>query len=151
MAKAEIPDDVTPDYENTAVREALEALQQDPDYDHLVAFLLSLRNGYLVVDVTGTPKKKSTRIRTIRSTKGQLVLPIFTSMDELRQATQSSKEKAQGAVMPAHEALAIIRSDRFVAAEFNPATSKQVMLRKYVELAAGDDDITPDVLEKMRA
>ncbi|MGO1435182.1 MAG: SseB family protein [Canibacter sp.] len=138
--------DITPDYENTSVREALDALQQTPDYDHLVSFLNSLREGYLVVDVTG---KKKTRIRTIRSTKGQLVLPIFTSLDELRAA--AAKAGAKGAVMPAREALALIRTDRFVAAEFNPASSKQVMLRKYVELAAGEDEITQSTLEEMRA
>lgn len=136
--------DITPDYENKEVRDALDALQKTPDYEHLAAFLLSLREGYLVIDVTGTGK----RARTLRSTNGQLVLPIFTSMGELRAA---AKKGAKGAVMPALEALALIRSDRFVAAEFDPASSKQVMLRKYVELAAGSDEITVTVLEEMRA
>lgn len=139
--------DITPDYENTAVKQALSALQATPDYPHLVAFLRSLRDGYLVVDVTGTSTKK-TRVRTIRSTTGELVLPVFTSLAELRRA--AGKPDAKGAVMPAREALALIRTDRFVAAEFDPASARQVMLRKYVELAAGEDPITPEALEAMR-
>lgn len=147
MAQPEIPDDVTPDYENTGVRDALRALQQTPDYERLVAFLESLRHGYLIADATGGTSKKGTRIRTIRSTRGQLVLPLFTSINELRSA--AGNDKAKGVMMPAKKALALIRSDRFVAAELNPASSKQVLLRKYVELAAGDAQITQETLERM--
>jgi hypothetical protein len=151
-ARPSIPDDVHAYYANEQVREALRALQQTPDYEHLAAFLEALREGYLVVDVTGTSsKRKRPRVRTIRSTKGQLVLPIFTSMDELRAIVPADRrDQLKGAVMPAREALALISSDRFVAAEFDKASAALVVLRKYVSLAAGDDPITPETLAALR-
>ncbi|MGW9021564.1 SseB family protein [Leucobacter chromiiresistens] len=147
-----IPEDVHADYANTPVREALTALQQTPDYAHLAAFLNALRDGYLVVDVTGAPsKKRGHRVRMIRSTTGQPVLPIFTSMAELRAIAPAGRsEQVKGAVMPARDALALIGSDRFVAAEFDKASASLVVLRKYVTLAAGDDEITAELLEGMR-
>lgn len=147
-----IPEEVHADYANEAVRTALRELQAEPDYAHLAAFLLALREGYLIVDVTGAAsKKKGTRFRTIRSTKGQLVLPIFTSMDELRAiAPAGRRDQLRGAVMPALEALALIGTDRFVAAEFDKASASLVILRKYITLAAGDEPITAESLEAMR-
>ena len=66
------------DYSNTQARNALTALQQSPNYEHLAAFLNAIREGFLVVDVTGTTtKKRGTRARTLRTAQGQLVLPIF--------------------------------------------------------------------------
>lgn len=148
----DIPDEVHADYANDGARAALESLQRTPDYEHLAAFLTSLREGYLVVDVSGAPpKKKGHRVRTIRSTKGQLVLPLFTSMDELRAVVPAERrDQLRGAVMPAREALALIGSDRFVAAEFDKASASLVVLRKYVSLAAGDEPITGDGLERLR-
>lgn len=147
-----IPDDVHADYANEAVREALDALQATPDYEHLAAFLNALRDGYLVVDVTGTPsKKRGHRARTIRSTTGKPVLPIFTSMAELRALAPARRgEQIKGAVMPARDALALIGSDQFVAAEFDKASAALVMLRKYVMLASGEGEITAELLEGMR-
>lgn len=147
-----IPEEIHADYANEAVRTAVRELQAIPDYEHLAAFLLALREGYLVVDVTGAAsKKKGTRIRTIRSTKGQLVLPLFTSMAELRLVVPADRrDQLRGAVMPALEALALIGTDRFVAAEFDKASSSLVVLRKYIALAAGDDEITAASLEAMR-
>lgn len=161
MAEASIPEDITPDYVNAAVEEALAELRDTPDYTRLASFLEALRTGYLVVDITGTPQKKGTRIRTTRSTRGQLVLPLFTSMAELREAVAAGGRKAKGrgaaaagdakgAVMPAKEALRLIESDRFVAAELNPAHDPLVVLRKYIVLAAGDEAITAERLETMK-
>ncbi|QIM15492.1 SseB family protein [Leucobacter insecticola] len=151
MAEAQIPEGVHADYANDNVQAALKALQDTPDYEHLAAFLTALRDGYLVVDVTGTSPKRGPRVRTIRSTKGQLVLPLFTSMDELRAAVPANqREKLKGAVMIASEALALIGSDRFVAAEFDKASAALVILRKYIALAAGTDPITAETLEQMR-
>ncbi len=147
------------DYSNTRARDALTALQQTPDYEHLAAFLSAIREGFLVVDVTGTTtKKRGTRARTLRTAQGQLVLPIFTSMDELRlavkggakansRAARRSAAEPKGAVMPAREALQLISGDRFIAAEFDSGSAKQVLLRRYVELAAGDQPITAELLE----
>jgi len=150
MARAQIPDGLTADYENTGVREALAALQATPDYEHLAAFLVALREGYLVVDVTGTQKEKATHIRTIRSTRGQLLLPVFTSMAELRLAVPKAKaEKVKGAVLPALDALRLIGSDRFVAAQFDAGSAALVVLRKYVELVLSGDAIDAETVSKM--
>lgn len=152
MADAQIPEGLTADYENVAAAEAITALQAEPDYEHLASFLGALRDGYLVVDVTGTPKKKATRIRTIRSTTGQLLLPIFTSMAELRRAVAKGRsDQPKGAVMPAAEALALIRTDRFVAAQFNPGSDALVVLRKYVELALSAELIDAAAVEALKS
>lgn len=149
---AQIPDDVHADYVNEGARDALAAFQATPDYEHLAAFLNALRVGYLVVDVTGeASKKKGHRIRTIRSTKGQLVLPLFTSMDELRTVVPADRgHLLRGAVMPALEALAMISADRFVAAEFNKSSASLVLLRKYIALAGSDAPITAESLAAMK-
>lgn len=147
-----IPEEVHADYANEGAQAALQAFQQTPDYPHLAAFLLALREGYLVVDVTGTAgKKRGPRVRTIRSTSGKLVLPIFTSLAELRAVVPTErKAELKGAVMPAREALALIASDRFVAAEFDKASAALVMLRKYVTLAASSEDITADTVAALK-
>lgn len=151
MAKAQIPEGLTADYENAEVRAALDALQQAPDYAHLAAFLNALREGYLVVDVTGTPKEKATRIRTIRSTTGQLLLPVFTSMAELRAAVPKVKaDKVKGAILPALEALRLIRSDRFVAAQVDAGSAALVVLRKYIDRVIDGDVLDAAAVEGMR-
>lgn len=151
MAEAQIPDGLTADYANSGVRVALDALQATPDYEHLAAFLSSLREGFLVVDVTGTPKKKSTRIRTIRSTRGQLLLPLFTSMSEVRLAVPKTQaEQVKGAIMPIAEALRLIHSDRFVAAQFDAGSAALVVLRKYIELVLGDEPIDAEAVQALR-
>ncbi len=145
----DIPEGVDEHYENTEAHEALLAFTETPDYEHLAVFLNSLREGFLVVDVTGTASnKKGPRVRTIRSTTGQLVLPIFTSMAELRAiAPASLEDDIKGAIVPARSALALITADRFVAAEFNKASASLVLLRKFVELALGAEDITAESLQ----
>lgn len=146
-ATADITVDAAPDYVNEPVQAALRELQQHPDYARLAAFLNTLSTGYLVVDVTGTTtKRKGTRVRTIRATNGKLVLPVFTSMHELRRAV--TKGEPKGAIMPAAEALALTRTDRFAAIELDPAGAKQVLLRRFVELALADTPITAEQLEK---
>lgn len=148
----QIPAEIHADYANTGAQATLSAFQETPDYPHLAALLLALREGYLVVDVSGTAsKKKGHRIRTIRSTKGQLVLPLFTSMERLR-ATVPAERRAElkGAVMPALEALALIGADRFVAAEIDKGPDSLVLLRKYIALAGGDEPITAESLAALR-
>ena len=154
MAEAQIPEGVSADYENVAAREALTAFTAAPDFAGLAAFLNAVREEYLVVDVTGAQKKRATRIRTTRTTKGQPVLPLFTSMAELRAAVpKPSADQVRGAVMPARQALAMIASDRFVAAEVNPGTDKLVLLRKFIERtiddAFADHPLTAEDLESL--
>lgn len=148
----ELPEGVDENYENLGVRETLRAFKETPDYVHLAAFLNSLREGHLIVDITGTTsKKKGSRVRTIRSTNGKLVLPIFTSMDELRSVAPASRRaEVKGAIMPARSALALITSDRFVAAEFDKASAALVILRKYISLTVSDQEITAELLEAKR-
>lgn len=144
-------EDISADYANTTVRESMEALQTEPDYERLAAFLESLRDGLLIADVTGTPKKKSTHIRTIRSTTGKPVLPLFTSMNELRLAVpKGGAGEAKGAMMPSLEALGLIRTRPFVAAQIDVGSAALVVQRKYVELVLAGERITPDVLEALR-
>ena len=152
MSDPQIPEEIHADYVNEEAQAALRAFTATPDYEHLAVFLNALREGYLVADVTGSPgKKKGHRFRTIRSTKGQLVLPLFTSMDELREVSSPERRgEVRGAVMPARSALELIRTDRFVAAEFDKASAALVLLRKYVALAAGGEDITAESLQAMR-
>lgn len=140
------------DFVNHEAQQALAALQQQPSYDSLAAFLTALGTGYLVVDVTGTTtKKKGTRARTIRATNGKQVLPIFTSMRELHAAVGGSTTKqgaaAQGAIMPAKEALGLVRSGPIVAIEVDAASAKQVVLRKFVELILRGEKITAAQLQ----
>lgn len=148
MAEQQIPEGLSADYANTDVREAIEALQATPDYARLAAFLESLREGLLFVDVTGTAKKKATHIRTIRSTTGKPVLPLFTSMSELRAAVPKGRGgDAKGAMMPALEALRMIHTKPFVAAEFDHGTAALVVLRKYIQLVLDGEPITAEQLE----
>lgn len=143
MADAQIPDGLDADYANTAVRERMLALQAQPDYAHLAAFLNALREGFLVADVTGTAKKKATHVRTIRSTQGQLVLPLFTSMTELRAALPGGQaDQAKGAFLPSLEALRLMRTKPFVAVQFDTGSAAFPVVRKFVDLVLGDAAIT---------
>lgn len=151
MAEATTPEGITADYDNLDVREALLALQTTPDYERLASFLRSLREGLLVADVTGTHKKKSTRVRTIRSTKGQLLLPLFTSMHELRLAhPKAAAQEAKGAIMPSREALALMRTGPFVAVQLNAGSVAQVVLRRYIDLVLSEQTIDAQALEAQR-
>lgn len=137
-----IPDDPGASADNAAVRSAIAAFQEAPDYDRLATLLRSVRQGQLVVDVTGTRRSDSVRARTIRSTRGELILPLFTSFDELRRAVPKSRSRElRGAALPAREAVGLIRSERFVAAQFDAGSSALVVRRPYLELAASDEDI----------
>lgn len=150
MAEAQIPEGLTADYANTEVREAILALQREPDYAHLAQFLTSLRHGFLIADVTGTQKKKSTHVRAIRSTTGQPLLPLFTSMEELRLAHPAGRrDQAKGAIMPVAEALRLVRGGRFVAIQFDAGSAALITIRKYIELVLEPGEITPAGLESM--
>lgn len=156
MPTAELPDDISADYVNEDIEAALASLREAPNYDRLSLFLNTLRDGYLFVDVTGAPKtgkKAGVRIRTTRSTKGQLLLPLFTSMDQLRQAVSSSGRKTgnpKGVLTPSVEALRMIHTDRFIAAQLNPGPSELVVLRKYLDRVIDGDEITAKLLEALK-
>lgn len=156
MSSHALPDDISADYVNEEVEAAHASLLEAPNYERLAVFLETLREGYLFVDVTGAPKnskKQGIRIRTTRSTKGQLLLPLFTSMEALRAAVASGGRKGgdpKGVLTPALEALRMIRTDRFIAVQLNPGPGELVVLRKYIERVIDGDEITPTLLESMK-
>lgn len=155
----EVAEELNADYVNEGVESALVALQAEPDYTRLADFLRSLRGGHLFADVTGgVSKRTGPRVRTIRSTRGQLLLPLFTSMEALRGAVQSGGRRAKrgqgdepkGILLPAENALSIIHEDRFVAVQFNPGDRELIVLRKYIDLVLSDDPIDAGQLEAMK-
>lgn len=156
----DLPEELNADYVNTGVESALAALRESPNYTRLAEFLLALRHGHLFADVTGAvSKRKGARVRTIRSTRGQLLLPLFTSMTALRAAVESGGRKTgsggkadepKGILMPIADALELIRKDRFVAVQFNPGDDELVVLRKYIDLVLSGDPIDAERLESMK-
>jgi hypothetical protein len=129
-------------YENVPVRKALTALAAEPTLENLDALLATAVKGGLVVDVTGSTPQ-DTRLRTISSTTGEAVLPLFTSMNALRAAVAQSADGegtcVQAVIVPALEALGFIRTAEFVAVQFDPgAAHTMVVARSHIESALGE-------------
>ncbi|MBW8871204.1 MAG: SseB family protein [Leifsonia sp.] len=129
-------------YENTPVRKALAAIAAEPTLEKLDALLAAAAKGGLVVDVTGSTPQ-DTRLRTISSTTGEAVLPLFTSMKALQAAVAQSAEGAgaqvQAVIVPAVEALGFISTADFVAVQFDPgAAHTMVVARSHIESALGE-------------
>ncbi len=129
-------------YENTAVRRALESLAATPSLEGLEELLTASMKGGLVVDVTGSSPETGTRVRTIASTDGRPVLPLFTSIRELQTAVGKTNDElevegslVQSVIIPAREALELIGTADFIAVQFNPGTHAQVVAREHVEAA----------------
>ena len=125
-------------YENVPVRKALDAINAEPTRESLDALLDAALTGGLVVDVTGSTQESGTRIRTIASTAGETVLPLFTSMKALRDAVGAAVTKGvkvQAIIIPARDALALIETADFVAVQFNPGTNTMVVARSHIESA----------------
>jgi hypothetical protein len=126
-------------YENVPVRKALAAITAEPSLQNLDALLAAAVKGGLVVDVTGSTPQ-DTRLRTISSTTGESVLPLFTSMKALQAAVASTAEgegtQVQAVIVPALEALGFITSADFVAVQFDPgAADTMVVARSHIESA----------------
>lgn len=129
-------------YENGPVTKALAAIVAEPTREKLDALLAAAVKGGLVVDVTGSTPQ-DTRLRTISSTTGEAVLPLFTSMKALRAAVAQSAEgqgtRVQAVIVPAVEALGFIRTADFVAVQFDPgAAHTMVVARSHIESALGE-------------
>jgi hypothetical protein len=125
-------------YENVPVRKALDAINAEPTLQALDALLEAALAGGLVVDVTGSTDASGPRVRTIASTTGEPVLPLFTSMKALRDAvgaTAKKGTKVQAIIIPSREALALIETADFVAVQFNPGTNTMVVARSHIESA----------------
>lgn len=127
-------------YENIPVRTALTVIAAEPTLENLAALLTAATQGGLVVDVTGSAPAEL-RLRTISSTAGQPVLPLFTSMRALRTAVAGAtggKEAgtAQAVIVPAVEALGYIDRADFAAVQFDPgAAHTMVVARSHIESA----------------
>jgi hypothetical protein len=120
-------------YVNRPLRSALEAFTAGPDNDTLAAFFAAIREGGLVLDITGTTSPADPRVRTLLSTDGAPVLPVFTSVDELRLALpEEERAGAQAMILPAREALALVESADCVAVQFDVGSIAQVVKRDYV-------------------
>ncbi|ERK70505.1 MULTISPECIES: SseB family protein [Leifsonia] len=129
-------------YENVPVRKALADIAAEPTLPNLEALLAAAVKGGLVVDVTGSTPE-DTRLRTISSTTGEPVLPLFTSMKALRSAVGQTAEgagtKVQAVIVPAVEALGFVRTAEFVAVQFDPGSEQtMVVARSHIETALGD-------------
>jgi hypothetical protein len=126
-------------YENVAVREAVESLALEPQREGLDALMRAALSGGLVIDVTGSTAETGTQLRTIATSDGQPVLPLFTSMEKLRHAVAASVEgegaKFQAVVIPSREALELVFTADFVAVQFNPGGISMVVARSHIESA----------------
>jgi hypothetical protein len=127
-------------YENIPVRKALAAIVAEPSIENLDALLAAAVKGGLVVDVTGSTPDNTT-LRTISSTTGESVLPLFTSMKALQGAVADGAgagTQVQAVIVPATEALGFISTADFVAVQFNPgAEETMIVARSHIESALG--------------
>jgi hypothetical protein len=120
-------------YSNRPLRKALETFSALPNRTTLDALLAAMRTGGLVVDITGSTDATDPQLRTILSTTGELVLPLFTSVAELRLAVPvEQRPTAQAMILPAKEALALVSTADFVAVQFDVASLAQVVKREFV-------------------
>lgn len=128
-------------YENGPVRKALASIAAEPTMENLQALLAAATKGGLVVDVTGS-EPGEVRLRTIQSTAGEPVLPLFTSMKALRNAVGAAGGKGtrvQAVIVPAAEALGYISNADFVAVQFDPgAAHTMVVARSHIESALSE-------------
>ncbi|WP_022882424.1 SseB family protein [Gryllotalpicola ginsengisoli] len=130
-------------YVNRPVQKALAALVAEPGEQTLEALLRAALKGGLTVDVTGSPSPQELRLRTLQSTDGRPVLPLFSSLAELeataREAAEpeSSDVRVEGIIVPGRQALGFITTADFVAVQFDPRHPGGVIARAHVERALG--------------
>lgn len=125
-------------YVNTAVRQSLDAFSAKPSIPGIEAVLAAAQRGGLAVDVTGSTAASGLRIRTVPSTDGRPVLPLFTSLAELGLAVpEDQRATVQGTLMPAAQALGLIETADFVAVQFDPGSCAVIVQRSLVEAALG--------------
>ena len=123
-------------YSNRPLRAALVAFAEHPDESTLEALLAAMTVGGLVIDLTGTTDAGDPQARTILSTDGQQILPLFTSVTELRAAVPPAARKAvRATILPAASALRLIESADIVAVQFDAGTLAQLVTRPFVERA----------------
>lgn len=127
-------------YANTEARAALENLVAAPTAALVDALIAACFAENLVVDITGSTPGKEPRIRTVMSTGGGLVLPLFTSTDEVRLAVPRTQHpRVQSLVLPGREAFALISTADFIAVQLDAGSIAQVIARSFVENALATD------------
>jgi hypothetical protein len=129
-------------YENRAAAVALDRLVEAPGEETLAALLDAALRGGLTVDVTGSPSPQDLRLRTLQTTDGQQVLPLFTSMKELKATADAAGlggTKVNGIIVPGRQALGFIESADFVAVQFNPRLAGGIVAREHVLRALAAD------------
>jgi hypothetical protein len=117
---------------------ALDKLIAQPGEDTLDALLQAALRGGLTVDVTGSPSPQDLRLRTIHTTDGRQVLPLFTSMKELKATVDAAGQrgtKVNGIIVPGAQALGFIETADFVAVQFNPRMPGGIVAREHIERA----------------
>ncbi|GAA4162878.1 hypothetical protein GCM10022286_22470 [Gryllotalpicola daejeonensis] len=128
-------------YENRAAALALDRLVENPSEETLTALLDAALRGGLTVDVTGSPSPQDLRLRTLQTTDGRQVLPLFTSMKELKATADAAGltgTKVNGIIVPGRQALGFIETADFVAVQFDPRKPGGVVAREHVLRALGD-------------
>jgi len=135
-------------YENLPVRNALDELAATPSMEGLDRLLTAALAGGLVIDVTGSTPETGTHVRTIATTDGRPVLPLFTSMKALENAVGQALgpgTQVQATIVPGRDALSLIGTADFVAVQFNPGGHAQVIAREHIETAlAGEPPSTSE-------
>ncbi|WP_440709185.1 SseB family protein [Herbiconiux sp. YIM B11900] len=120
-------------YSNRPLRKALETFGRLPNRSTLDALLKAMRTGGLVVDITGTTDAADPQVRTLLSTTGELVLPLFTSLAELRLAVpEADRAGTKAMFLAAPQALALVETADFVAVQFDAGSLAQVVKREFV-------------------
>ncbi|MFC4244079.1 SseB family protein [Gryllotalpicola reticulitermitis] len=122
-------------YENRALVAALEQLVAAPGEDTLAALLEAAVGGGLTVDVTGSTPK-DLHVRTIKTTDGREVLPLFSSMKELKATVGAAGQRGlrvNGIIVPGREALGFVNTADFVAVQFNPRMPGGIVAREHID------------------
>jgi len=126
-------------YVNTPVLRALEDLRAAPSDEKLTALVDAALTGGLVVDITGSTQETGPQARTVISSDGQGVLPLFTSMRALEDAVAASAPDTmvQATILPARDALTLVTADDLAAVQFDPGPQALVVARAHIEAALG--------------
>ena len=127
-------------YENRALVAALDQLVAAPSEETLGALLAAALSGGITVDVTGSGPKEL-HARTIQTTDGRQVLPLFSSMKELKATVSAAGQRGvrvNGIIVPGREALGFINTADFVAVQFNPRMPGGIVAREHIERALAE-------------
>jgi len=126
-------------YVNTGVEHAVQDVFATQSESALPAVLSAALKGGLVVDITGSTHDSGPQVRTLVSSEGHGVLPLFTSMKALEEAVGASApgSMVQATILPAREALALVQTPDIAAVQFNPGPFGLVVARAHIEAVLG--------------